>query len=298
MASRKSKAAGAVIVLALLGALVYAGTASASSPKPTPIPPDLEPLPEPEPEDKGEIKIQPPKDESNWGVFPDGLRDLFDKAEKASGIPGLAQGLLAPWAWGAFRAMQSPVDLGQALILALEHPNLALEFVNDSASEVASSRQGYDNAIKNYPSLKKPKYAEQWRSYGSAGMFDILAGSHVWDLNFDGYTAKEFNMLPAQALNSLKVGVYMATIIARRIMKSPNYKVLLATPRETWTAFRQVTANPSAFLQKNNYSKQVGERFQMRAAEVGIDLDKVQNPTLADLKSWPGAKAVYKAIVG
>lgn len=290
MASKKKTGLiiGGVLLLFLLGA----GAASAKS-SPTPIP---EPFPEPEPEPKKPGEIKPP-DTGNWGFTPPNLRDLYTKAEKASGIPGLGQ-FLAIWSWGAFRAMQEPVSPAEALIISAANPWWCRECLNDSAAEVESSQKGYDNALKNYPTLKVPKYGEQWRSYGSAGLFDILSGSHAWDLIYDGYTAPEFNQLPAKALNSGPVSTFMATVITRKILKSPNYKVLLPTSTETWTAMRRVTANPSAFLQDNNYSKGVGDRFQMRAKELGIDLTKVANPALADLANWPGAKSVYKAIVG
>lgn len=306
MASKKKT--GIIIVGVALAALLLAGGVAAAKSLPPPENPDLDPEPLPEPEPQEEIQIKPPPldDGDNWGVTPDGLRPVFLAAEEASGLPGLSR-FLAIWAWGAFRAMQEPVDLGAALVLALENPFLAREFHNEDPDEVSMSQKGYDNVLKKYPNITKPKFGEQWRNYGSAGLFDLLAGTQVWNLTYGGYTPPAYNLLPAQVLHDIPKSTYLATIIVRRIFKG-DYKVLTDNPTDTWTNVRRVTANPSAFLQDSSYSKQVGERFQMRAQEIGIDLSKVANTTLGDLKNWggvtgmsgegKGAKKVYQAVVG
>lgn len=282
---------GGAIVLALL---LFSGSASAS---PTPAPdlpiddPDQPPQPVPSPE--------------NWGSTPPALIPEFERAEQASGIPGLGR-FMAVWAWGAFRAMQPLVSPEEAAAIALANPALCRNCWNTSQSEKIASARAWENVTlpkgqagqygtgKYDPPWPTGPYGDAWRLNGSSGLFDILAGAHAHSgIHDPGKFAPLINFSP-NILMRVDVQLYIGGYLVQRIIKSPLYKVLVpGDPKETWTRIRRVTASPDGFVKNTAYSQEVGQRFQGRAQELGIDLSALAYPW--PLK-WPGAQAYYNAL--
>lgn len=287
---------------ALLLLLLFSGKAKAASPAPDlPLDNPDEPVddnPQPQPPQL------PPPDNSNWGGTPPALIEKFSAAEVAAGIPGLGR-FMAVWAWGAFRAGQAYVSPEQAAQIAANNPDLCRTCHNLTASEKQASRKALENVAlpkgekgqygegKYDPPWPMPAQFDQWADFGSAGLFDILAGSHA----HSGIHDSKFSPLishPPTILYQIDVQLFIAGYMTYRIIKSPNYKVLKAgDPKTTWTNVRRVTANPSAFQANNQYSKDVGDRFQARAIELGIDLDLLEYPWPM---SWPGAKSYFEKL--
>lgn len=282
---------GAGIALAIL---LFSGSASAKTPNPNV--PDL-------PVDDPDEPAPPAPSPDNWGSTPPALILEFERAEQASGIPGLGR-FMAVWAWGAFRAMQPFVLPDVAAQIAAANPNLCQNCHNTSNAEKVASRRALENVV--LPKGQKGQYGEgkyskpwpmpadfdAWADFGSAGLFDILAGSHAHSGIHQGNFTPLISYSP-DILYRIDVQLYIAGYMTQRILTGP-YKVLTPNnPKETWTKVRRVTASPSAFQADTQYSKEVGARFQGRAVELGIDLNQVAYPWPT---KWPGAKKYFETL--
>lgn len=275
---------------ALLAFLLFSGSAKADQPADLPLDtPDQPPVP-PSP--------------GNWGSTPIALIPLFEQAEQASGIPGLGR-FLAVWSWGAYRAMQPLVSPEEAAQIALANPELCRLCHNVSASEKIASRRAWESVTlpkgqagqygtgRYSPPWPTGPYGDQWADFGSAGLLDILAGSHAHDGIHDGKFSPLISYGP-EVLFRLDVQMYIGGWMVYRIIKSPLYKVLVpGDPKETWTRIRRVTASPDGFIKNTAYSQEVGQRFQGRAEELGIDLAQLAYPWPI---AWPGAAAYYSKL--
>ncbi|MEZ5069345.1 MAG: M23 family metallopeptidase [Bacteroidia bacterium] len=284
---------GGLIGLLLLGT---GGAAMASEPEPDDLPP-APPPPKPDPEEYGE----------NWGAFPEALRGPFLAAEKAARLPGLAR-FMAVWSWGAFRAHKPFVSPEEAAVIAAANPSLcsACQNLNDAKW----SRQALERVTlpiseggaykKPWP---KPANFDAWADFGSAGLFDMLAGS-VAHLGIHEQFIPPYLSDPPTVLFELRPQLYYAGVFVHRVFNSPLYKVLTNNPAETWARVRAVTSSPKQFLAwqggdtENEIATTAMANFVGRAKEIGIVLTKMANPTITDVKAWPGAEAYFAAIEG
>ncbi len=298
---------------ALLALFLFSGNANASEPDLPGIDPDPDPGPEPDPGNKGEddIIILPDEEDedpvpqgTNWGVTPEALKLAFAQTEFASGIPGLAR-FLAVRSWSAYRAGKAIVGPDEAQLIAIANPNLCKNCHNQTTNEKKYSRIAlenvtlpygapgtYDNVGKKKNPWPEPQDFDAWADFGSAGLFDILAGSHA----HAGYESGGFAPLiqkPPTVLFDIKVQCYIAAYIVYRLVSGP-YKVLVAgDPRATWINIQRAMASPSGFVNNTQANKDVGIRFANRAKEIGIDLSQNLMPSV---KNWPGAQAFYTSL--
>lgn len=286
------------------------GVVPIPTPSPDPQQPDF-PIETPKEDDiiilDDEIPV-PPQATSAWGVTPEKYKLPFAKLEAYTQIPGLAR-YFAIRAWGAFRAMKPIVSYDEALKIAQANPDLAMKFHNTSASERKASCAGIERVTLPKGELgkcggtgsqkdpwPKPLYIDQWKDFGSAGQFDMLASSFVYAGIHSGYVP--FINLKPEIMFDPKAQMYAFAIMVYRIIKGP-YKVLTNNPKDTWTNIAKVVANPSAFQNNTQYSKDVGLRFQARAGELGIDIsnpDIMGNPTVDVIAKWPGDKKLFEFI--
>lgn len=274
---------------ALLAFLLFSSSASA---KPGDLPidnPDQPPVP-PSPD--------------NWGSTPIGLIPLFESAEQASGIPGLGR-FLAVRAWSAFRAGQPLVSPEEAAQIAAANPELCRLCHNVSQSERIASRRAWENVTlpkgqagqygtgRYSPPWPTGPYGDQWADFGSAGLLDFLAGSNAHAGIHDAKFAPLINYGP-EVLFRVDVQLYLGGVFTARVLKSPLYKVLKAgNPAQTWTNIQRVFASPDQFVKNTAYSQEVGQRFQGRAQELGIDLSLLGYPWPI---AWPGAASYYSKL--
>ena len=265
---------------------------------------DLPPPPPPKPT-PGELT-------SNWGSFPEGLRGPFLAAEKAARLPGLAR-FMAVWAWGAFRAKKAFVSPEEAAEIAKANPDLCMECQN--LGDAKWSRQALEQVVlplgekgqygtgKYKKPWVKPYDWNSWADFGSAGLFDMLAGSVVHLGIHEGFLSPILDWSP-EILFDIRAQLYLGGTYVHRVMNSPLYKVLSPTAAETWSRVRAVTSSPAQFIAWQNGDTEnevvlgAMANFVGRAKEIGIDLNKVSNPTLADVKAWPGAENYFKAVGG
>ena len=295
--TKKGLLVGGILAAALL--LGTAGTAKADEI----IPPDDD-IPEPPP------KPEPGELTSNWGGFPEGLRGPFLEAEKAARLPGMGR-FMAVWAWGAFRAKKAFVSPSVAAEIAKSNPDLCRTCVNPG--DAKWSRMALENVVlplgesgqfgtgKYKKPWPKPHDWGAWADVGSVGLFDLLAGAQVHQGIHDGFISPILEHGPDVLFNT-RVQLYIAGVLVHRILNSPLYKVLSPSAAETWSRVRAVTSSPAQFVawQKGDKENEIAvtamENFIGRAKELGIDLQKVANPTLTDVKAWPGAQAYYEAL--
>lgn len=286
----------------LVALLLLAGSGEAKADVPKNIPDDDIPEPPPKPE-PGEL-------EDNWGGFPVELRGPFLQAEKAAKLPGLAR-FLAVWSWGAFRAHKPFVSPEEASKIAADNPQLCRVCVNPD--DAKWSRKALEQVIlplgeeglEGVGKYKKPWPAPTdwgaWADVGSVGLFDLLAGSSVHLGIHEGFISPVLNHGP-DVLFQTPVQLYLAGTFVHRIFNSPTYKILSPSAPETWARARAVTASPAQFVKwqqgdkTNPIATEAMANFLGRAKELGIDLTQVKNPTLADVKAWPGAQAYYNAL--
>lgn len=301
MATKNQKTAMVVGGVGVLALLLFAMGGKA---KAAPANDNQQPIDEP--------PVDPPVDDvpqaedwtSNWGGYPTKLRPLLIEAEKVSGIPGLAR-FLAVWSWGSFRANQPLVSTAEALAIAMANPNLCTNCHNDSPAEVKQSREALENVTPPKGKWKKPADFDAWADFGSAGLFDILAGSHAHTGVHEGFTPLISE--PPTVLFDPRVSAVIATNMVYRIINGP-YKVLVpgtdtsktpADPRSTWINIRRATASPAGFQANTAANQAAGQRYAARADEIGIDLSKLGYPwPKGGIKAtWPGIKAVYNALM-
>lgn len=291
--TKKTILIGGLVGLLLLGT----GGAVALADDGEPDLPPLPPLPKPEP---GELT-------ENWGAFPEALRGPFLAAEKAANLPGMAR-FLAIWSWGAWRAKKPFVDPETAAKLAADNPALCSLCQNlDDAQWSRKALERVTLPIEEGGAYKKPwpKPADfdGWADFGSAGLFDLLSGSVVHLGIHEGFLPPYLSDSP-KVLFELRPQLYYAGVFLHRVFNSPLYKVLQPTAAETWTRVRAVTSSPAQFLawqggeKDNPIATEAMANFIGRAKELGIDLNKVANPKLSDVKAWPGAESYFAAIEG
>lgn len=301
---------GGAGILALL--FLGGGKKGEAAPKAPPMGPPpgddeipVEPLPPPPAEDPKVDEIPqepPPVTPENWGVTPEQFMVPFLTAEAASGIPGFAR-YAAIRAWKAWRAGKALVDLQQAANLAAGSPNLCLNCHNDSTSEVKAGCKGIEartlmpkGAIGpcggkslgyGWP---KSQYEAQWKAFGSAGLFDVLSSTAMWQGNKDGFTPI-LNQQP-EILYSLRAQLFVLGNMVHSYMKG-SLKVLHPTSKETWTKIDTAVSTGSL---TNQWALDAAARFQNRANEIGIDLNLLANPTVADISNWPGAESFWTSL--
>jgi hypothetical protein len=275
--------------------LLFSGSASAKPSQP--------PIPDLPIDDPDEPVPDPVPSPDNWGSTPPGLILEFEKAEQASGIPGIGR-MFAIWAWGAFRAQQPFVSPQEAAAIAAANPNLCQNCHNTSNAEKVASRRALENVVLPLGQLGQygtgkyknpwpmPADFNAWADFGSAGLLDILAGSHAHSGIHQGKFTPLISYSP-DILFRRDVQLYIGGYMVQRIIAGP-YKILTpGDPAETWTKIRRVTASPSAFQSNTQYSIDVGVRFRNRAVELGIDLNKLAYPFPT---KWPGAKSYFEKL--
>ena len=267
--------------------LLFSGTAKADGGDDLPIDtPDQPPVP-PSPE--------------NWGSTPVALIPEFERAEQASGIPGLGR-FLAVRAWSAFRAMQPLVSPEEAAVIAAANPELCRLCHNTSASERIASRRAFESVTlpkgeagqygtgRYDPPWPTGPYGDAWADFGSAGLLDFLAGSNAHAGIHDSKFAPLISYGP-EVLFRIDVQLYLGGVFTARVLKSPLYKVLKpGDSAQTWTNIQRVFASPDQFIKNTAYSQEVGQRFQGRAQELGIDLSQLAYPWPI---KWPGAASYF-----
>lgn len=253
---------------------------------PEPDPP--QPDPEPEPVDPNALEFDL---EDNWGGTPMVLRIWFARFEIAARIPGLAR-FLAVKAWQAFRATKPYVSTTEAAKIAAASPQLGR--LQGNPNDGVQSKKGIaDGIAQGWP---VPVDRAGWE-YGSRGLFDILGSSAVWA----GVHTDLASWLPyvkvasaEAAMETYEVQGGAASYIVRRILLSPNYKVLDPAPLaedgdsfQTWGNIASAYAGPEAYKNGTQAALDAKTRFLGRATEIGIDLAKVAYP-------WPPGVS-YKA---
>lgn len=273
--------------VALLAFLLFSGSASAKPGNDLPIDnPDQPPVP-PSPD--------------NWGATPVALIPEFQRAEQASGIPGLGR-FLAVRAWSAYRAGQPLVSPEEAAQIAAGAPELCRLCHNTSASEKIASRRAWESVTlpkgvsglygtgRYNPPWPTGPYGDQWADFGSAGLLDFLAGANAHQGIHDAKFAPLINYGP-EILFRIDVQLYLGGVFTARVLKSPLYKVLkVGNPAQTWTNIQRVFASPDGFVKNTAYSQEVGQRFAARAVELGIDLSQLAYPWPI---AWPGAASYF-----
>jgi len=287
MASSKKKKV--LAIGALVALLLFAGNANAKD---------------------GGIEVKPPQDEGygdNWGVFPDLLKGPFLAAEKAAKLPGLAR-FMAIWSWGAFRAKKAFVSPLEAAAIAFSNPLLCSSCQN--LDDGVWSRQALERVTKTIeeggaydPPWPSPDDYDGWADFGSAGLFDLLSGS-VLHLGIHEQFDNGFTQESPDLLFELGPQLYLAGVFIHRVFNNPNYLVLQESPADTWMRVRAVTSSPKQYLawqngdEENVIATTAMDNFLGRAAELGIDLSKLANPSLSDVKNWPGASTYFDAVIG
>lgn len=298
MAARDDNTLAYVFGGALLFAILFGG-GKAKAAEPPPPQEDVDPF-------------------EGYGSTPKDLAILFMSAEDAAGIPGLGR-FLAVYAWGAFRAFQPFLAPEEAAIISANNPAWCTNCHNTSNSEVIASRRALERVILakgvqgQYgtgaydPPWPLPADADAWADFGSAGLLDILAGSHAHSgIHDGGFTPLIAS--PPSILFDPRVSTYAATVLVHRLLSVKLYQpgIYQKTARETWSRIRVGTASPDTLVkfaagtatpEQKQYAVDVMARFQGRAVELGVDLDAMPNPTKAVNAKWPGAEAVYNNLV-
>lgn len=252
--------------------------------KPLPLPkPNPPPLP-PNPDDLSfDLK-------GNWGHIPEGLRPWLAKLELASGIPGIARAAGVRW-WESFRAKQEPVSTAQAKLIADAHPELARFFVNKSDGAVAKKAIDDDISKQGWP---MPVDYDGWIE-GSFGLGDILGSTFVYSgIHTEGKKAGPSG-LPFVYTKSAKAAyesyegqcAALAYIVYRVLFG--DLKVVFPAiqappetqdPKKTWISIFSAYAYPQSYKAKTQLALTAAANYEKRAAEIGIDLNKVAFP-------WP-----------
>ncbi|MBZ5715274.1 hypothetical protein [Nannocystis pusilla] len=304
--------------LAALLFLAFGGKASAKPSEPKPSDPEDEIIPLPDDDSGDDDEVIPVPDDvpsANWGATPAKWLIPFATAESATQgtLPGLAR-YMAIRSWTAYRAGQGLVSFAEAQAIAAAAPNLCRQCHNTSASERNASCRGIERVtlpkgtkgpcggVGAYEASKVwpvSPYNAAWKDFGSAGLMDILASTALYTGKHEGFTPL-LNEKP-EILYDPRAQMYIIGVMVYRIVKG-SYPVLSPTPRETWTKIHRVVSTGSLSNSAANIA--VGTRFQNRAAELGIDLDKFDElsgggmPTLQTIGNWPGAQAYSDALAG
>lgn len=300
MAKSNDNTAAYVIGGALFLAIIFGGGGKAKAAEPPPK------------------QDQEPGPLEGYGSTPLDLAILFQNAEDAAGVPGLGR-FLAVYAWGAFRAFQPFVSPEEAAAISANSPAWCTNCHNTSSGEVIASRRALERVILpkgqqgQYgtgaydPPWPLPADADAWADFGSAGLMDILAGSHAHSgIHDGGFTPLIAS--PPSILFDPRVSVYAATVLVHRLLSVSLYSkgIYQKTARETWSRVRVGTASPDRLVkfaagtatpEEAQYVQDVQARFQGRAVELGISLDDMPNPTKAVNKAWPGTEQVYANLV-
>jgi len=272
------KARSFIFLAVVLGALAFAGTAGAAT---------------------GQAS-----GDYEWGLTPPHLIPDFQRAERASGLPGLGP-FLAVKAWQAARAGQPLLGREQAAAWAISHPNLGRDYLNTKADEVARSFRALERVTlalgvvgpyggvgiseKPWP---PPAFYDQWGKAGSVGYFDLLAGPNAYAGIHDGKFLPLLG-LPAESLTRLDIQLYCAIYYVYRCLRvRPLFARSGGDPVKLWAGLGQCWDSPSGYAENSNPGAYTA--FVARANEVGIDLSLLPCP--GNLDAWPGASAVYAAL--
>lgn len=205
---------------------------------------------------------------SNWGKTPDILRDRFADAELAAKIPGLGR-FLAVWGW----------SIGKGRFVPNAH--------NESQDEIADSEAGYDNN----PDWPNGIYGPEWRSGGSWGLFDFLAGTHARDGIHEGFSP--LVDYPVDSLRRVDVQLYLAGWVVYRLVKGPLPVLVAGDPARTWANIRAAAINPSGYANKSAASADRIAKFYTWGADLGVDLAALAMPTVKD---FPGPEEYWKRL--
>lgn len=203
--------------------------------------------------------------EENWGRTPQILRERFAEAEAAAGIPGLGRAL-AIWGW----------SIGRGKFVPNAH--------NDDPTEVTQSEAGFDNN----PSWPSGPFGPQWRSGGSWGLFDILAGSHAHDGIHKGFAP--LTNYPVESLRRVDVQLYIAGWIVYRLVSGPLPVLAAGDPARTWANIRAAAISPSGYANKSPQTAERIASFYTWAADLGIDPNALAMPTVA---AFPGPEEYW-----
>ena len=306
--------AGAVVALIAGFALASGGSAPANPnvnpnpQQPPATPPPLVPLPIPQPAEPKEPKpVKPQPDppspdnltfdlEGNWGGIPKPMREWLAKAELASGIPGLARAAGARW-WESFRAKKPLIaTVEEATLIAATEPanapgELARYFVNEDDGPQAEKAILEDMAKQGWP---KPKDIAGW-SKGSFGLGDILGSTFVYTgIHTEGKKAGSglpFVVAPSakEVYQSYEGQIAALAYIVYRVLYREDIKVAVPkiqappatqNPKQTWINIFAAYAYPDSYKSKGQLAANAAANYEKRAAEIGIDLNKVAFP-------WP-----------
>ena len=254
--------------------------------------PNIKPLPLPKPNPQ----LPPNPDDlsfdlkGNWGGIPEDLRPWLAKLELASGIPGIARAAGVRW-WESFRAGKPVVSTAEAKAIAAANPELARFFVNKNDGKKAKEAIDEDIAKQGWP---MPVDYDGWIE-GSFGLGDILGSTFVYSgIHTEGKKAGPSG-LPFVFVKSAKAAyesyegqcAALAYIVYRVLYG--DLKVLVPgiqaapekqNPKQSWINIFAAYAYPASYKAKTQLALTAAANYEKRAAEIGVNLEKVAFP-------WP-----------
>lgn len=254
--------------------------------------PNIKPLPLPKPNPQ----LPPNPDDlsfdlkGNWGGIPEDMRPWLAKLELASGIPGIARAAGVRW-WESFRAGKPVVSTTEAKAIAAANPELARFVVNKNDGKDAKKAIDEDIAKQGWP---MPADYDGWIE-GSFGLGDILGSTFVYSgIHTEGKKAGPSG-LPFVFVKSAKAAyesyegqcAALAYIVYRVIYG--DLKVVFPAiqappetqdPKKTWISIFAAYAYPESYKAKTQLALTAAANYEKRAAEIGVNLEKVAFP-------WP-----------